>query len=106
MGPELERVDYLLYESEEYGILWIKFNRSERINALYGLAAAESTVAKVGEYMRAGDAGPNIRAIVLTGVSKAFCAGADMKSKAIEQGSDAEIVCSHCQKSTPSAVDQ
>jgi len=88
MGPELELVDYLLYEPEESSILWIKFNRPERLNALYGLAAAESTMAKVGEYMRAGDADPNIRVIVLTGVGKAFCAGADMKSKAIEQLSD------------------
>ena len=90
MGPELELelVDYLLYEPEESGILWIKFNRPERLNALYGLAGAESTMAKVGEYMRAGDADPNIRVIVLTGVGKAFCAGADMKSKAIEQLSD------------------
>ncbi len=34
MGPKL--VDYLLYEPEESGILWIKFNRPERMNALVG----------------------------------------------------------------------
>ena len=32
MGPKL--VDYLLYEPEDSGILWIKFNRPERMNAL------------------------------------------------------------------------
>lgn len=84
----LERVDYLTYEPEESGILWIKFNRPERLNALYGLAEPDSTMAKVGEYMRAGDADPNIRVIVLTGIGKAFCAGADMKSRSIEQLSD------------------
>ena len=37
MGPQL--VDYLLYEKEDNGILWIKFNRPEKMNALFGLAA-------------------------------------------------------------------
>ncbi len=34
MGPRL--VDHLLYEPEDSGILWIKFNRPERMNALVG----------------------------------------------------------------------
>ena len=53
MGPQL--VDYLLYEKEDNGILWIKFNRPEKMNALYGTAESSGTVAKVGEYMRAAD---------------------------------------------------
>ena len=77
MAPEL--VDYLLYEPEDSGILWIKFNRPERMNALVGTAHEKGTVAKVGEYMRAGDDDPNIRVIVLTGVGRGFCSGADMK---------------------------
>ncbi len=77
MGPKL--VDYLLYEPEDTGILWIKFNRPERMNALIGSAEESGTVAKVGEYMRAGDDDPNIRVIVLTGVGRGFCSGADMK---------------------------
>ncbi len=36
MGPQM--VDYLLYEKEESGILWIKFNRPDKMNALYGTA--------------------------------------------------------------------
>ena len=36
MGPRL--VDHLLYEPEDSGILWIKFNRPERMNALVGTA--------------------------------------------------------------------
>src|SRR5580692_2273773 len=80
LGPRL--VDYLLYEPEDSGILWIKFNRPERMNALVGTAEENSTVAKVGEYMRAGDDDPNVRVIVLTGVGRAFCSGANLGSSA------------------------
>lgn len=77
-GPKL--VDYLLYEPEaDTGILWIKFNRPERMNALVGTSEEQATVPKVGEYMRAGDDDPTIRVIVLTGVGRGFCSGADMK---------------------------
>ncbi len=51
MGPKL--VDYLSYEPEDNGILWIRFNRPDRLNALVGTAEENGTVAKVGEYMRA-----------------------------------------------------
>lgn len=70
----MELVDHLIYEPEDSGILWIKFNRPERMNAI-----APDTVAKVAEYMHAGDDDPNIRVIVLTGVGRGFCAGADLK---------------------------
>lgn len=79
MGPKL--VDYLLYEKEDNGILWIKFNRPELMNALYGTAEEMGTVAKVGEYMRAADDDPDVRVIVLTGVGRGFCSGADLKSR-------------------------
>ena len=82
MGPVI--VDYLLYEKEDNGILWIKFNRPEKMNALYGTAEALGTVAKVGEYMRAGDDDPDVRVIVLTGVGRGFCSGADLKSRPSE----------------------
>jgi 2-(1,2-epoxy-1,2-dihydrophenyl)acetyl-CoA isomerase len=76
---ELEKVPYLLYEPEDNGILWIKFNRPERLNACVGGAERKGTLAKVGEYMRAADDDPNIRVIVLTGVGRAFCAGVDVR---------------------------
>src|SRR5438552_1071878 len=79
MGPRL--VNYLLYEPEDSGILWIKFNRPERMNALVGTAEENGTVAKVGEYMRAGDDDPNIRVIVLTGSGRGFCSGANLGSR-------------------------
>ena len=77
MGPQL--VDHLLYEPEDTGILWIRFNRPERMNALIGSSEDKGTVAKVSEYMRDGDDDPNIRVIVLTGVGRGFCSGADMR---------------------------
>jgi enoyl-CoA hydratase/carnithine racemase len=84
MGPKL--VDYLLYEPEDNGILWIKFNRPERLNALVGTAEENGTVAKVGEYMRADDDDPNIRVIVLTGVGRAFCSGANLGANKADAG--------------------
>ena len=86
MGPRL--VEYLLYEPEESCILWIKFNRPERLNALVGTAEENGTVAKVGEYMRAGDDDPNVRVIVLTGVGRAFCAGANLGSRGAEDAGE------------------
>jgi len=80
MGPKL--VEYLLYEPEDSGILWIRFNRPERMNALVGTSEENGTVAKVGEYMRAGDDDPSIRVIVLTGVGRGFCSGANLGSRA------------------------
>ena len=82
MGPQ--EVDYLLYEKEDNGVLWIKFNRPDKMNALYGTAEEMGTVAKVGEYMRAGDDDPDVRVIVLTGVGRGFCSGADLKSRPTE----------------------
>ena len=58
--PELELVPHLLYEKEDNGILWIKFNRPDRLNAVIGGAELNGTIAKVGEYMRAGDDDPEL----------------------------------------------
>ena len=76
----LEVVPHLLYEPEDSGILWIKFNRPERMNALLGDSAT-----KLVEYMRAGDDDPNIRVIVVTGVGRAFCAGIDLSAAGASQ---------------------
>ncbi len=77
MEPTL--VDHLLYEKEENGICWIRFNRPERMNAVYGSHEEKGTIRKVVEYMNAADDDPDVRVIVLTGVGRAFCAGADLK---------------------------
>ncbi len=76
---QLERVPYLLYEKEESGILWVRFNRPERLNAAVGGAERTGTLAKVGEYMRAADDDPEVKVIVLTGVGRGFCAGVDVR---------------------------
>lgn len=80
MGPKL--VDHLLYEKEDNGLVWIKFNQPEVMNALIGNSEENSTVAKVGEYMRAADDDPDVRIIILTGVGRGFCSGANLKGKA------------------------
>lgn len=73
---DLEIVDYLKYEPED-GILWIKFNRPEVLNALYGYIRSDSTLHKLGDYLDAADADPDIRVIVITGEGRGFCSGAD-----------------------------
>jgi 2-(1,2-epoxy-1,2-dihydrophenyl)acetyl-CoA isomerase len=76
--PDL--VPWLLYEPEpENGILWIKYNRPDRMNATLGSSHERSTASKVVEYMHHGDDNPDIRVIVLTGVGRGFCAGNDSK---------------------------
>ena len=80
MPPKL--VDHLLYEPEDNGILWIRFNQPKLMNALVGNSQENGTVAKVGEYMRAGDDDPDVRVIVLTGVGRGFCSGANLKGQA------------------------
>ena len=77
MAPET--VPWLLYEPDSEGVLWIRFNRPDRMNATLGLGQVRSTVAKVVEYMQCGDDDPGIRFIVLTGVGRAFCAGNDFR---------------------------
>jgi len=104
MGPKL--VDYLLYEPEESGILWIKFNRPDRMNALVGSAEENSTVAKVGEYMRAGDDDPTIRAIVLTGVGRGVCSGADLKGSAPDDVKGQNFIGNRSPREGPDGVRQ
>src|SRR5437764_1185991 len=78
----LQLVDFLLYEREpQTGILWIKFNRPERLNALLGLDGPEGNLQRLVEYLRAGDADPDVRVIVVTGVGRAFCAGVDVSGR-------------------------
>lgn len=55
----------------------IRLNRPEALNALSGQLVSELAAA-----MKAADADPDVRCIVLTGSEKAFAAGADIKEMA------------------------
>ena len=63
----------VLYEVLDSGVAVVTFNRPERMNGWGGGLAA-------GFYagMDAAEADPDVRAIVVTGRGRAFCAGADM----------------------------
>ena len=51
---QLELVPYLRYEKEATGILWTELDRREKLNAAVGGSERTSTLAEVGEYLRAG----------------------------------------------------
>jgi enoyl-CoA hydratase/carnithine racemase len=67
------RTDVVLYEVRDSGVAVVTLNRPERMNAWGGGLAAGFYAA-----MDAAEADPAVRAIVLTGSGRAFCAGADM----------------------------
>ncbi|MCE2559424.1 MAG: enoyl-CoA hydratase/isomerase family protein, partial [Acidobacteria bacterium] len=62
------------YDLED-GVLTITLNRPERLNAFNGQMAAEMM-----EAFDRADGDDNIRAIILTGEGRGFCAGADLSS--------------------------
>lgn len=63
---------HLIQTRDEDGVLELRLNRPERLNALT-LALARDLLAAV----RAGAADPAVRAILLAGEGRAFCAGKD-----------------------------
>ena len=65
--------DAVLYEAREAGVAIITLNRPDRMNG-WGGAIASGFYACIDR----AEADPGIRAVVLTGSGRAFCAGADM----------------------------
>ena len=68
--------DYILFDIEDR-VLTITLNRPEKLNAF--------TVGMGGEIIDAlkrGDEDDDVRAIIITGAGRAFCAGADLESGA------------------------
>ena len=63
----------LLYKVED-GVATITLNRPDRLNAYTATMSAE-----LREAFAAADADEGVRAIVLTGAGRGFCAGADME---------------------------
>jgi 2-(1,2-epoxy-1,2-dihydrophenyl)acetyl-CoA isomerase len=74
MSFYLRQFEDLLVEKINHG-LWITLNRPEASNA-YSSAMVKGLV----EVLRQADADNDIRAIVLTGAGKNFCAGGDVKA--------------------------
>lgn len=74
-----------LVETTDAGIAIVRLNRPDRLNALSveGFRALALAFGELG-------ANPEIRAIVLTGAGRGFCAGADLVSLASHFGSDPE----------------
>jgi enoyl-CoA hydratase/carnithine racemase len=63
----------VLYDARDSGVAVVTLNRPERLNAWGGGLASEFY-----RCMDRAAADPTVRAIVLTGAGRAFCAGADM----------------------------
>lgn len=58
-------------------VLLVRLNRPERLNAV-----DRDTARGVGDAIEHAETDPGIRAVVLTGTGRAFCAGADLKASA------------------------
>ncbi|WP_179470143.1 enoyl-CoA hydratase/isomerase family protein [Mycolicibacterium vinylchloridicum] len=71
-NPTTVRVDV-----DSSGVALITFDGPERLNAF-----SAETAAALGEAYRRCDADDTVRAVVLTGAGRAFCAGADMTAAA------------------------
>lgn len=82
----LELDPHVLYEPEDNGILWIKINQPEKMNAVM-----PGMIESVLRYMRAADDDPNIRVMVVTGVGRGFCSGADMRGGNFTSGVQTEV---------------
>src|SRR3954454_17697937 len=66
--------DEILYEVAD-GVLTITLNRPDRLNAFTGVMARELI-----EAFDRADADDDVRAIVVTGAGRGFCAGADLEA--------------------------
>ena len=69
-------MDYeqILYDVDD-GVALVTLNRPEKLNAMTALMGAE-----MGDAMAEADADDAVRAVVITGAGRAFCAGADLGS--------------------------
>lgn len=66
-----------LHRQQTNGVLWLKLNRPQALNALT-LSLVDAMTTAIKDAQR----DPEVRVIVLTGEGRAFCAGADLKDPA------------------------
>lgn len=66
--------EHILYEIDD-SVAVVTLNRPDKLNAMTALMGAE-----MGDAMAEADADDAVRAVVLTGAGRAFCAGADLGS--------------------------
>ncbi len=73
----------ILYQ-EEAGVAWLTLNRPERLNSFTAAMHAEvrEALARVAQGRAAGA----VRALVITGAGRAFCAGQDLNDRAVTPG--------------------
>src|SRR3954464_15570773 len=76
--------DEILYEVAD-GVLTITLNRPDRLNAFTGTMARELI-----EAFDRADADDDVRAIVVTGAGRGFCAGADLQAGGDTFNADAQ----------------
>ncbi len=77
--------DNIVFEKKD-GIAKISLNRPEKLNALNN-----HMITELYESLKESERDPQIRCIVLTGVGRGFCAGADvgdLGSKSVEEGAE------------------
>ena len=65
--------DYVLVDRPAEGVAVVTLNRPEKLNAL-----VPELLAQFGEAVQAANADDSVRALVLTGAGKGFCAGLDL----------------------------
>ncbi|MEE8165234.1 MAG: enoyl-CoA hydratase-related protein, partial [Myxococcota bacterium] len=69
--------DPVLFELDADGVALITLNRPERLNAI-----GADMIQLLGEFYRRCDEDDDVRAVVVTGAGRAFCAGADISNAA------------------------
>ncbi len=67
--------------SVENGVLWIRLNRPESMNAVNGELRGALAAA-----VRQADRDGSVRCVVVTGTGRAFCSGADVREFAAREG--------------------
>ena len=77
MGDEIDTGTDDLLASLDAGVLTLTLNRPESRNAMSG-----GMTAGLASQLASAELDPNVKAIVLTGAGKGFCAGGDVKGMA------------------------